>query len=62
MEAGKMVRLIKTLTMWRLEVTLQKGVIMKFDNEEDLSDYVVATAHQAYLAETTEQTLGEQSV
>ena len=41
-------------------MTLQKGVIMKFDNEEDLSDYVVAPAHQAYLAETTEQTLGEQ--
>ncbi|KLO12198.1 hypothetical protein SCHPADRAFT_430213 [Schizopora paradoxa] len=37
----------------------EDGVIMKFDNEEDLSDYVVAPAHQAYLAETTEQTLAD---
>ncbi len=31
---------------------------MIFDNEEDLSDYVVAPAHQAYLQDTSEQTLG----
>ena len=34
------------------------GVIMKFENETDLSEYVSAPAHVAYAKDTAEQTLG----